>query len=137
MIGASESSFILPLLPLLPGQTQSTPSFCPHASFCGTQTSRRVSSIPDLIIYSSRAVYRGMSLTSLPRAVLALCLSILAVQQVSAQTVSPSNDTSNDNNVTMFILDTFLSGMETKTNISPLTPQAGMTGSLSQLEASR
>jgi len=78
-----------------------------------------------------------MSFTSLPCAVLAVCLSILAVQQVSAQTVSPTNDTSSDNNVTMFILDTVLGGMETKTNISPLTPQAGMTGSLNQLEVSQ
>ncbi len=77
-----------------------------------------------------------MFFTGVPRAVLTLCLLILAVRRGSAQTVSPTNDTSSDNNVTMFTLATTLGGMDTKTSIGPLTPQAGMIGSLNQLEVS-
>lgn len=78
-----------------------------------------------------------MALISLPRALLSVCLSVLAIQRVSAQNVAPTNNTANDNNVTVFVLDTILGGMETKANINPLTPQAGLSGSVDQLEVSR
>lgn len=108
---------------------------CPFPSY--TSTSPPFSLITlEKSSTSSHSFHPDMFFTSVPGAVLTLCLSILAVRRGSAQTVSPTNDTSSDNNVTMFTLATTLGGMDTKTNIGPLTPQAGMIGSLNQLEVS-
>lgn len=75
-----------------------------------------------------------MAFASLPRAVLAICLSIVAVQQVSAQTVLPTNDTSGDNSTAQFVLETTISMMDSHADVAPLTDKAGLTGSTTQLK---
>ena len=70
--------------------------------------------------------------TSLPRLLGALWLSLLTVSRVSAQTVAPSNATSNSS--VAFVLATTANGMNIQPKILPLTNDAGLSGSLSQLE---
>lgn len=71
----------------------------------------------------------------LPRFWLMICLSLLAVSRVSAQTVAPSNATTNNN--VEFVLTTTLNQMSIQPRILPLTNGAGLSGSLSQLEVRR
>ena len=73
-----------------------------------------------------------MAAAFLPRLLLVTCLSLLAVSRVSAQTVAPSNATTNNN--VEFILSTTLNQMSIQPRILPLTNVAGLSGSLSQLE---
>lgn len=63
---------------------------------------------------------------------LAICLSLLTVSRVSAQTVAPSNGTTN--NGVQFVLTTTLNQMSIQPKILPLTNGAGLSGTLSQLE---
>ena len=70
----------------------------------------------------------------LPRGVLAICLSYVAMQGVSAQIVGPTNDTSADNTTTTFSMTTTLSKMKMSPEINPLTNHSGLTGSLNELE---
>lgn len=70
--------------------------------------------------------------TILPRLVLAICLTLLTVSRVSAQTVAPSNATTNDS--VQFVMATFLNQMSIQPRILPLTTGAGLSGSLAQLE---
>lgn len=69
---------------------------------------------------------------TLPRRMLAICLSLLTVSRISAQSVAPSNATTND--TVEFVLSTFLNQMSIQSRILPLTNGAGLSGSLSQLE---
>ena len=73
-----------------------------------------------------------MPSATLPRLLSAICLSLLIVSPVSAQTVAPSNATSNTS--VEFLLSTTLNQMTIQSRIVPLTNGAGLSGSLSQLE---
>ena len=64
----------------------------------------------------------------------AIWFSLLAVQLVSGQSISPTNNTNPANSTIRFILDTTVSMMQIQPNIEPLTDQAGLQGSLSTLE---
>ena len=64
----------------------------------------------------------------------AMWISFLAVQIVSGQSISPTNNTNPANSTIRFILDTTVSMMQIQPNIEPLTDQAGLQGSLSTLE---
>ena len=64
----------------------------------------------------------------------AIWISLLAVQLVSGQSISPTNNTNPANSTVRFILDTTVSMMQIQPNIEPLTDQAGLQGSLSTLE---
>ena len=70
----------------------------------------------------------------LPRGLLAVCLSCVAMQDVYAQIVGPTNDTSKDNTTTTFSLATRLAGMKVAPDVNPLTNHSGLTGSLNALE---
>ena len=73
-----------------------------------------------------------MPSATLPRLLAALCLLLLTPSHVSAQTVAPSNATSNGS--VLFVLNTVINQMSIQPRIIPLTNGAGMSGSLSQLE---
>lgn len=75
-----------------------------------------------------------MATATLARILLAICLSFLIAQRVTAQRVGPTNSTSNSSVTAPFVLITELQGMKTSPNINPLTDSAGLNGSPSQLE---
>ena len=69
-----------------------------------------------------------------PSLIRAICISLLAVQLVLGQSISPTNSTNPANSTVRFLLDTTISMMQIQPNIEPLTDQAGLQGSLSTLE---
>lgn len=78
-----------------------------------------------------------MSLLSVLPAILRLFLSVLALQQVSAVKVAPTNDTLGDNVVNQFVMETTLNMTPLSTNINPLTGPAGLQGGTSQAKVGR
>ena len=74
---------------------------------------------------------------NLPRAAVAICFSIMAIGRASAQDVVPTNDTTSVNTTTQFIMDTILEMTSFHFPLLPLTAQAGLQGSLPQLEVDR
>lgn len=72
-----------------------------------------------------------------PLSVLRLFLSVLALQQVSAVKVAPTNDTSSDNVANQFVMETTLDMTQLSPNINPLTGPAGLQGGISQAKVGR
>ncbi len=66
----------------------------------------------------------------------AICLIFLLLTRVTAQSTSPSNDSSPLQGDVGFLMSTTLSNMATAIKIVPLTNNAGLSGSTQQLEVS-
>ena len=64
----------------------------------------------------------------------AICLSLLLLAGVNAQSTSPSNDTSPLQGDVGFLMSTLLNNMATTVKIVPLSNNAGLTGATDQLE---
>lgn len=108
-------------------------SACTYNALCVSSTPHLnlIDYTPLLPFQASQAA--AMASTTFSRLSLAIiCLTMLTVSRVLAQTVAPSNQ-STDNSVE-FVLNTIINQMSIAPKILPLTNGAGLSGTLSQLD---